>query len=66
MVAGGQGPLTPYIFRVGHLGYYDEADVLGVLAALEATLSALGADVQPGAAVAAAEAELMPSKAIAR
>lgn len=66
VVAGGQGPLTPYIFRVGHLGYYDEADVLGLLAALEATLSALGADVQPGAAVAAAEAELMPSKAIAR
>jgi aspartate aminotransferase-like enzyme len=66
VVAGGQGPLTPYIFRVGHLGYYDEADMLGLLAALEATLSALGEDVKPGAAVAAAQAELMPTKAIAR
>ncbi len=66
VVAGGQGPLTPYIFRVGHLGYYDEADMLGLLAALEATLSALGEDITPGAAVAAAQAELMPTKAIAR
>lgn len=66
VVAGGQGPLTPYIFRVGHLGYYDEADVLGLLAALEATLLALGVDVTPGSAVAAAQNELMPAKAIAR
>lgn len=66
VVAGGQGPLTPYIFRVGHLGYYDEADMLGLLAALEATLAALGEDIKPGAAVAAAQAELMPTKAIAR
>ncbi len=66
VVAGGQGPLTPYIFRVGHLGYYDEADMLGLLAALEATLIALGEDVTPGAGVAAAQAELMPTKAIAR
>lgn len=66
VVAGGQGPLAPHIFRVGHLGYYDEADVLGLLAALEATLVGLGADVEPGAAVAAAQAELMPTKAIAR
>lgn len=66
VVAGGQGPLTPHIFRIGHLGYYDEADVLGLLAALEATLVSLGADAQPGSAVAAAQRELMPSKAIVR
>lgn len=66
VVAGGQGPLTSSIFRVGHLGYYDEADMLGLLAALEATLMALGEDVTPGAAVAAATAELMPAKAVSR
>lgn len=65
VVAGGQGPLAPHIFRVGHLGYYDEADVLGLLAALEATLLALGVAVTPGAAVAAAQGELMPQKAVA-
>jgi aspartate aminotransferase-like enzyme len=66
VVAGGQGPLTSSIFRVGHLGYYDEADMLGFLAALEATLMALGEDVTPGVAVAAASAELMPAKAVSR
>ncbi len=65
VVAGGQGPLTSTIFRVGHLGYYDEADMLGLIAALEATLVSLGEDVTPGAGVAAAQAELMPTKAMA-
>jgi len=58
VVAGGQGPLTDHIFRIGHLGYYDAADMLGMLAALEATLALMGARIQPGAAIAAAEAAL--------
>ncbi|HEY9856918.1 MAG TPA: alanine--glyoxylate aminotransferase family protein [Stenomitos sp.] len=55
VVAGGQGPLTESIFRIGHCGYYDAADMLGMLTVLEASLLSMGAKVQPGAAVAAAE-----------
>lgn len=58
VVAGGQGPLTDAIFRIGHCGYYDASDMLGMLAALEATLALLGAKVPAGSGVAAAEAEL--------
>jgi len=54
VVAGGQGPLVDTIFRVGHLGYYDDTDMLGLLAALEAVLSESAISVQPGAAVGAA------------
>lgn len=61
VVAGGQGPLTDAIFRIGHCGYYDEADMLGVLAAFEATLLELGEAIVPGAAVAAAQRELYPA-----
>ena len=57
-VAGGQGPLKPDLFRIGHLGYIDEIDLLGTLAALEAVLAERGVAVQPGAAVAAARAAL--------
>lgn len=58
VVAGGQGPLTDLIFRVGHCGYYDTTDMLSLLAALEATMGALGLSYQPGSAIAAAQAEL--------
>ncbi len=57
-VAGGQGELKPDIFRIGHLGYIDEVDLLGTLATLERVLSGLGHDLQLGTAVAAAAAEL--------
>lgn len=63
VVAGGQGPLTDHIIRIGHCGYYDAADMLGMLAALEAALLKLGAKVTPGAAIAAAHEELLPAKA---
>jgi len=38
VVAGGQGPLEGKIFRIGHLGWVQESDILAVLQALEAVL----------------------------
>jgi aspartate aminotransferase-like enzyme len=55
VVAGGQGPVEQTIFRVGHLGWVAEGDILRVLSALEMTLASLGRSVTPGAGVAAAE-----------
>jgi len=56
ILAPGQGPLKGKVFRIGHLGHYDRLDILRGLAAIEMTLSDMGYPVQPGAAVAAAEA----------
>jgi len=55
IIAGGQGPLTGKVFRIGHLGYYDRFDIIRCLAALELTFMDLGYPAKPGAAVAAAE-----------
>ncbi|MDH7570127.1 MAG: alanine--glyoxylate aminotransferase family protein, partial [Armatimonadota bacterium] len=54
-LAGGQGKLEPSIFRVGHLGYVCEHDVLVVLSALERGLASMGYPVENGVAVAAAQ-----------
>lgn len=43
VVAGGQGPFTDKIFRIGHLGFVSEAAVGGVLEALDAVLPRLRA-----------------------
>ncbi|GAB4147967.1 MAG: alanine--glyoxylate aminotransferase family protein [Cyanobacteria bacterium J069] len=54
-LAGGQDDLKGKIFRVGHLGFVCDRDILTALGALEATLLELGHDgVSPGAGVAAA------------
>jgi aspartate aminotransferase-like enzyme len=54
-LAGGQDDLKGKIFRVGHLGFVCDRDILTAIAALEATLIELGHDgVTPGAGVAAA------------
>ena len=55
ILAPGQGPLKGKVFRIGHLGYYDQLDMIRGLAALEMTLERLGYPVKRGAAVAAAE-----------
>jgi aspartate aminotransferase-like enzyme len=65
-VAGGQDRLKGKIFRVGHMGSYDAADILGLLGALEETVLSLGLPVKPGAAAAAAAAELFPQPEPAR
>ena len=52
-IAGGQGEIKGKIFRLGHLGFYYEADVMQMMAALEATLKDLGIRDSIGAGAAA-------------
>jgi aspartate aminotransferase-like enzyme len=52
-VAGGQDHLKGRIFRVGHMGAYDLADIHAVLGALEECVTALGGKAVPAGAVAA-------------
>lgn len=54
-IAGGQKQLENKIFRIGHLGYAVPTDILVALAALEMTLVKLGADIELGAGVSAAQ-----------
>ena len=42
VIAGGQGQLAGKIFRIGHLGWVDEADIDRALEALRATLPEVG------------------------
>jgi aspartate aminotransferase-like enzyme len=54
-LAGGQDHLKGKIFRIGHLGFVSDRDILAAIAALEATLVELGYDgFTLGAGVAAA------------
>jgi aspartate aminotransferase-like enzyme len=54
-LAGGQDHLKGKIFRIGHLGFVTERDVLTAITALEATLRELGYEgATPGSGVAAA------------
>jgi aspartate aminotransferase-like enzyme len=54
-IAGGQGKLTGKVFRLGHMGYVAEFDVITALAALEQVLQELGHPVDWGASVSAAQ-----------
>lgn len=59
-LAGGQDHLKGKIFRIGHLGFVGERDVLTAIASLEATLIELGDQgFTPGAGIAAAAKELL-------
>lgn len=53
--AGGQDHLKGKIERVAHMGYYDQFDMLVVIGALELALRELGAPVNIGDGVAAAQ-----------
>ena len=54
-LAGGQNHLKGKIFRIGHLGFVCERDILSAIAALEATLGELGSEsFTTGAGVTAA------------
>jgi len=54
-LAGGQDHLKGKIFRIGHLGFVSDRDILTAIAALESTLQSLGySGAVPGAGVAAA------------
>jgi serine---pyruvate transaminase len=58
-IAGGQDDLKGKIFRLGHCGYVNAFDVVLCIAALERALLELGADIEAGAGVAAAQRELV-------
>jgi len=59
---GGQDKLKGKIIRIGHMGYTDEIDVIGTLAALEMALAELGYDFEPGRGVTAAQQVLIGQK----
>ncbi|MEH2170741.1 MAG: alanine--glyoxylate aminotransferase family protein [Nostoc sp.] len=54
-LAGGQDHLSNKIFRIGHLGFVSDRDILSCIASLEVVLTELGyEDFTPGSGVAAA------------
>ncbi len=59
LLAGGQDHLKGSVFRIGHLGFVCDRDVLTAVAAIEATLQEMGmATATVGAGMAAAATEL--------
>ena len=56
VLAGGQGKLTGKIFRLGHLGSVTVDEILGAIAVLERVSVEQGRRIEPGRAVAAAQA----------
>ena len=59
LLAGGQDHLKGKVFRIGHLGYVCDRDVLTAVSAIEATLQSLGLHSgNMGAGVAAAATAL--------
>ena len=49
-IAGGQGQLKNAIFRIGHIGWYDEFDIATALNAVELVLGELGGPIERGVA----------------
>ncbi len=58
VLAGGQGKIKDDIFRIGHLGFVSETELIPALGTLGLALKELGMNVDPGAGVAAAVATL--------
>ena len=54
-IAGGQGEMKGKVFRLGHMGYVGDFDVVTALSALEQVLHELGYPVDFGAGVRAAQ-----------
>ncbi len=54
-IAGGQSGLSGKIFRIGHMGFVDESDMLIAIGGLETTLADLGYSLEKGAGLAAAQ-----------
>ena len=59
IIAAGQGKFDKAIFRIGHLGYVNDADILATIACLEMTLTELGWPCRLGAGVAAVQNIIM-------
>jgi len=54
-VAAGQDAFKGKIFRISHLGYYDELDMLTVIGAIERAMKAIGLPLTPGTGVTAVQ-----------
>lgn len=61
-VAGGQGEFAGRIFRVAHLGYFDELDMITAVAAIERALAACGFAFGHGDGVSAAQKSFMTAQ----
>ncbi|HXG00616.1 MAG TPA: alanine--glyoxylate aminotransferase family protein [Bacteroidota bacterium] len=61
-IAGGQDAYKDKIFRVSHLGYYDELDMIAFVGALERTLSKVGYKFSVGAGLAATQNAFLTMK----
>jgi len=57
-IAGGQAQAKGKIFRIAHMGFIDETDLLGTIGGLEVVLNELGYKVDLGVGVKAAQAVL--------
>ena len=58
-IAGGQDEFAGKIFRVSHLGYYDDLDMITVAAAIERSLLHNGFRMEPGVGIAAVQRALL-------
>ncbi|MCK9407621.1 MAG: alanine--glyoxylate aminotransferase family protein [Bacteriovoracaceae bacterium] len=58
-IAGGQDDFVGKIFRISHLGYYDELDMITMIGALEMTLKECGYTFEMGSGVKATLNSLM-------
>ena len=59
VIAGGQGKFQKVAFRIGHLGYVEDLELLGGIAALEMVLHELGYKFELGSGVGAAQKAIM-------
>ncbi len=59
VIAGGQQHLKGKIFRIGHMGYCEPLDVIQIISAIEIALHQIGAGVELGAGVKAAQEVLI-------
>ncbi len=57
-VASGQDDLKDKVFRISHMGYCDEGDILALLSAIERALRDTGITVTPGSSLYAAQEQL--------
>ncbi len=55
VLGGGLGKLEGKIFRIGHMGYLNETEVLAIIGGIEMSMAHCGAEIQPGAGVRACE-----------
>ncbi|HAV21908.1 MAG TPA: aminotransferase [Bacteroidetes bacterium] len=65
-IAGGQDDYAGKIFRISHLGYYDELDMVTMISALELTLKECGFEFELGAGIRAAEASFVEPQGASR